>query len=127
MAIKMEKDDLTGVVKIRTERFRMCKSWEIDIQYDFNSDPWTCRVLKDQTVGEAHKEKVADEIETVKAALASYHEDNSGEGVSRIQIVSLLKTVGIGRVKAEKTLEMGAKSGKWKVASVNLIWPLSIV
>ena len=85
----------------------MCKSWELDIQYDFNSDPWTCTVLKDKTVGEAHKEQLGNEVETVKAVLAGHHEENDGAGLNQGQLLNLLKTVDIGRLRAETILSRG--------------------
>jgi 5S rRNA maturation endonuclease (ribonuclease M5) len=107
MALKMEKNERTGVVEIRTERFRMCESWEMDIVYDFNSSPWTCAVLKDQSAKDGYRKESADETETVRGVLANHHNEHGGAGLSQSQLLGLLSTLGIGRKKAEPILKAG--------------------
>ncbi|HXA76011.1 MAG TPA: AAA family ATPase [Candidatus Acidoferrales bacterium] len=114
MAIKLDKDELTKIVQIRTERFRMCDAWEIDIQYDFKAEPWTCTVLKDNQSTDSYKEKIADENETIRVILADHHERNKGAGISQAQLQSLLAAQEISKRRSPALLAAGTKSGQWR-------------
>ncbi len=112
MAVKIAKNERTEVIEIRTERFRMCAPWEMDIAYNFKSSPWTCTVLKDNAQDGYKIEAVAN-IKTVAGILASYHQTNDGAPMKKTHLVDVLQAQGISKEKAVLILTTGAKDGVW--------------
>lgn len=113
MAIKMAKNEMTNVIEIRTERFRMCAPWEMDIVYDFATDPWTCTVLKDRNAQDGYKQAAVDELETVEGVIATYHKEYDDKPVNQIQLIGLLKAAGISKDRALAMLAKGVREKKW--------------
>jgi hypothetical protein len=114
MAVKIAKNERTEVIEIRTERFRMCAPWEMDIAYNFKTCPWTCTVLKDRNAQDGYKTEAVANIKTVADILASYHQANDGAPMKKMQILGMLQAQGIGKDKAMAVLTAGAKDGVWK-------------
>ena len=113
MAVKIAKNERTEVIEIRTERFRMCAPWEMDIAYNFKSSPWTCTVLKDRNAQDGYKIEAVANIKTVAGILASYHQTNDGAPMKKTHLVDVLQAQGISKEKAVLILTTGAKDGVW--------------
>ena len=114
MAIKIAKNEKTDVIEIRTERFRMCEKWDMDIIYDFKTTPWSVKVLKDKTAKDSYEKESTDEMETVAVILANYHEENDGAGMNKTQLLSMLQAADISKAPALALLAKGVREDKWK-------------
>jgi hypothetical protein len=113
-----------NVLQLREERFRACGKWEMDIRFNFPPAPenFTCDVLRDGSPNERHKEETADGVEAVRGILTNYHNEHDGAGLNKSQLVGLLDSVGIGRVKAETIMKDGVnKHWTTKAGSRNSI------
>ena len=106
MAVKMSKNEVTGVVEIRTERFRMCAAWELDIKFSFG-EQFTVQVLKDKPVDESHKQAANDGLALVAEVLATYHSENKGAGMPRTQLLNVLHLHGVSKDKALTLMTAG--------------------
>jgi hypothetical protein len=112
MAIKMAKNELTGIVEIRTERFRMCESWEMDIKFSFGKQ-YTVQVLKDKAARDSYKKESDTEMATVAKILRTHHEENNGAGMNQIQVINALQASGISKTKARNVLLAGVDKKRW--------------
>lgn len=112
MAVKLAKSEATGIVEIRTERFRMCAAWEMDIKFSFG-EQFLVQVLKDKLADESHKKESDTALNTVASILATYHETNGGAGMSQNNLLSVLHLHGISKAKGLALLTDGFKKDLW--------------
>ena len=117
MAIKMEKNEATGVVQVRTERFRMTAAWEIDFRVDFTARPYTFTILKDVLVGERVRQEATDHSQLVSEILAEYHESHEGEGMTRRELEEAIqdRAMDMPRAKIRQLMASGKTSGRWVI------------
>ncbi len=121
MALKIAKTE-DNVIQLREERFRSCASWEMDVQFFFQSgaDGITHRVLRDESPKDRCKAEAADERRTVCTILTDYHEKHDGAGMSQSQLLNQLKARGVslgnGRTRGHEILAAGVKAGTWSVS-----------
>jgi hypothetical protein len=108
MALKAAKTD-EGVLQIREEKFRMCKSWEMDVTFDFKGQ-YTYRVARDQGTDDRRKTDTANESDIVRGVLSAFHEQNNGAGMSQTQLVNAIQAYGVARDKARDMVAAGVRA-----------------
>lgn len=107
MAMKMSKNDVTDIVTIQSERFRMCADWELQFKIDFHSPRWAVDVIKDQSKTDTYKKQSATDIEKASAILADYHSQNNGASMTQTQFLKMLHIEGISKDKGNAILTAG--------------------
>lgn len=110
MAMKAAKTE-DGVLLVREEKFRMCKSWEMDVTFDFKGQ-YTYQVLRDQGSDDRRKTETADEIGIVRGILTTFHQENDGAGFPKTKLIAAIHGHDITK---PRTLEIMAKGvrDKW--------------
>ena len=88
MAMKAAKTE-DGVLLIREEKFRMCKSWEMDVTFDFKGQ-YTYQVLRDQGSDDRRKTETADEMEIIRGVLSTFHQQNNGAGFPKTKLIAAI-------------------------------------
>ena len=112
MAVKMAKNEVTGVVEIRTERFRMCAAWEMDIKFSFG-EQFTVQVLKDKSAQDSYQKEANTDSATAVSILADHHSEHKGAGMSQNQFLSVLRLHGISKAKGLALLTAGFQKNLW--------------
>jgi hypothetical protein len=111
MAMKAQKTE-DGVLQVREEKFRMCKSWEMDVTFDFKGQ-YTYRVLRDQKTDDRRQAETADETEIVRTILAAHHEEHKGAAMNQTQLLNLLKAAGVSKTPALAIIAKGVREKIW--------------
>jgi len=112
MAMKAAKTE-DGVLQIREEKFRMCKSWEMDVTFDFKGQ-YTYQVVRDQGSDDRRKIETADETETVRGVLSTFHENNNGAGFNKTKLVAAIREHGMTKQRVLEILAAGVKNKQWR-------------
>ena len=112
MAMKAAKTE-DGVLQIREEKFRMCKSWEMDVTFGFKGQ-YTYQVVRDQGSDERRKTETADEVEIVRGVLSTFHENNHGAGFNKTKLVAAIREHGITKPRVLEILAAGVKNKHWR-------------
>jgi hypothetical protein len=107
MAMKMSKNDVTNIVTIQSERFRMCADWELQFKIDFHGARWLVEIIKDQSKTDTYKKQSASDIAKASAILADYHSKNNGAAMTQTQFLKMLHIVGISKDKGNALLTAG--------------------
>ena len=112
MAMSLTKNALTNVVEIRSERFRMCANWELDVKFEFG-ERFTVRVLKDKSETDAHKNTSEADLATVTGILTDYHDKNQGASMNQTQVLKMMHPHRISKDRGLALLATGFQKKIW--------------